>query len=218
MRRAILLVSGLLSLILVANPAGAQAAPDRIVRDNTEHIIKLIKTNREAYKADSRKLYAMVNEIVMKHFDFRAMSRLVLGRSWREANEDQRSKFTQEFRDLLIRTYSTVLLKYNNEEIVYLPYKPASGEKTTSVKVEIKLGGGASPVPIQYDFYLTDSSWRVYDVVVDGVSLVTNYRAAYAEQIKNDGLDKLIATLAKGNREGTPVEPALKLNKSGAVK
>lgn len=217
MRQAIL-ATGVLSLIALSSPVSAQAAPDKVVRENTDRIISLIKTHRETYTKDSKKLYAMVNDIVMKHFDFRKMSQLVLALNWRQANEDQRARFTNEFRDLLIRTYSTVLLKYNNEEIVYLPYKPVPDEKTTSVRVEVKLGGGASPVPIQYDFYRTDSNWKVYDVVVDGVSLVTNYRVVYAEQVKNDGLDKLIANLAKGNRDGTPVEPAVKLPKQGTKK
>jgi phospholipid transport system substrate-binding protein len=198
-----------------ATTAVAQAAPDKLVRDNTDKIINLIKTHRDTYTKDKKKLYAMVNEVVLPHFDFRKMAQLVLGVSWRQANEDQRARFANEFRDLLVRTYATVLLKYNNEEVVYLPYKTSPGEKTTTVKVEVKLGGGAPPVPIHYDFYLTDTAWKVYDVVIDGVSLVTNYRATYADRIKNDGLDALIASLAKSNRDGTPAEPAVKPRAKG---
>jgi phospholipid transport system substrate-binding protein len=203
---------------LFANVAAAEAAPpDRLVRENTDKIISLIKTHRDAYTKDHKKLYAMVNEVVLPHFDFRKMAQLVLGVNWRQANEDQRARFAGEFRDLLVRTYATVLLKYNNEEIVYLPFKPVAGEKTSTVKVEVKLGGGAPPVPIHYDFYLTDTSWKVYDVVIDGISLVTNYRATYADKIKNDGLDALITSLAKGNREGTPVEPVIKPRAKGTA-
>jgi phospholipid transport system substrate-binding protein len=199
-----------------ANVAIAEAPPpDRLVRDNTEKIISLIKTNRDAYTKDQKKLYAMVNEVVLPHFDFRKMAQLVLGVNWRQANEEQRTRFASEFRDLLVRTYSTVLLKYNNEEVVYLPYKPMAGEKTSTVKVEIKLGGGAPPVPIHYDFYFINDAWKVYDVVIDGVSLVTNYRATYADKIKNDGLDALIASLAKSNRDGTPAEPVVKPRAKG---
>lgn len=212
MRRAIV-VAVLCSTFATA--AVAQAAPDKLVRDNTDKIINLIKTHRDTYTKDSKKLYAMVNEVVLPHFDFRKMAQLVLGVSWRQANEDQRARFANEFRDLLVRTYATVLLKYNNEEIVYLPYKPSPGEKTTTVKVEVKLGGSAPPVPIHYDFYLTDTAWKVYDVVIDGVSLVTNYRATYADRIKNDGLDALIASMAKSNRDGTSAEPVMKPRAKG---
>jgi phospholipid transport system substrate-binding protein len=201
-----------------ANVAAAEAAPpDRLVRDNTEKIIALIKTNRDAYTRDNKKLYAMVHEVVLPHFDFRKMAQLVLGVNWRQASDDQRARFAGEFRDLLVRTYATVLLKYNNEEVVYLPYKPAAGEKTSTVKVEIKLGGSAPPVPIHYDFYLTDTAWKVYDVVIDGVSLVTNYRATYADKIKNDGLEALITSLARSNRDGTPAEPAVKPRARGTA-
>ena len=212
MRRAIAVA---LLCSTFATTAVAQAAPDKLVRDNTDKIISLIKAHRDTYTKDNKKLYAMVNEVVLPHFDFRKMAQLVLGVSWRQANEDQRARFANEFRDLLVRTYATVLLKYNNEEVVYLPYKPSPGEKTTTVKVEVKLGGGAPPVPIHYDFYLTDTAWKVYDVVIDGVSLVTNYRATYADRIKNEGLDALIASLAKSNRDGTPVEPAVKPRAKG---
>jgi phospholipid transport system substrate-binding protein len=212
MRRAIAVA---LLFATFATTAAAQAAPDKLVRENTDKIIVLIKANRDAYAKDNKKLYAMVNEVVLPHFDFRKMAQLVLGVNWRQANEDQRARFASEFRDLLVRTYATVLLKYNDEEIVYLPYKPAPGEKTTTVKVEIKLGGSAPPVPILYDFYLTDTAWKVYDVVIDGVSLVTNYRATYADRIKNEGLDALIASLAKSNRDGTPAEPIVKPRAKG---
>jgi phospholipid transport system substrate-binding protein len=213
MRRAIAIA---LLFTAFVTTASAQAAPDKLVRENTDKIISLIKTNRDAYAKDNKKLYAMVNEIVLPHFDFRKMAQLVLGVNWRQANEDQRARFAGEFRDLLVRTYATVLLKYNDEEVVYLPFKSAPGEKTATVKVEVKLGGGAPPVPIQYDFYLTDTAWKVYDVVIDGISLVTNYRAEYAGKIKNEGLDALIASLARSNREGKPAEPVVKPRKKGA--
>jgi phospholipid transport system substrate-binding protein len=188
---------------------GTFPAPDEIVRENTEKILSLIKTERDVYTKDITKLHARVDEYVLPHFDFRAMSRLVLARAWRDASEAQRERFTKEFRELLVRTYSTVLLKYNDEKITYLPFKMLLGERTQIVRVEVQLSGGGLPIPIHYHFYQSkpEDPWKVFDVTVEGVSLVTNYRATYAERVRNEGVDGLIASLAKDNREGRTSAP-----------
>lgn len=193
----------LLAVVLgIAMPAaGADVPPDQLVRERTGRIIELLKANKDAYARDHKKLYAMVNEQVLPYFDFRAMSRLVLGRHWREASDDQRERFTTEFRDLLVRTYATALLKYTNEQVLYLPFRSSPGEKTATVKTEVKQAGGGPNIPIHYSFYLTDASWKVFDVTIDGVSLVTTYRGTYAEKIKNEGMDALIAGMKKTEKE-----------------
>jgi phospholipid transport system substrate-binding protein len=187
---------------LLAGPARAGAAPDVLVRTSTNNILALLKANKDAYAKDKKKLYAAVDEVVLPNFDFRAMSKLVLAQAWREATEDQRGRFTGEFRDLLVRTYSTALLKYTNEEVIFLPYKGANDDNTAVVKTEIKLGGGGANVPIDYAFFQKDGGWKVYDVKIDGISLVTNYRSTYAEKVRSQGLDALIAGLANDNKSG----------------
>lgn len=206
MQRTVLLALALCTTIAVA----ALTPPDQVVRDNTDKILALIKTNRAVYEKDYGKMYAMVEEYVLPHFDFRAMSRLVLARAWRDASDDQRERFTKEFRDLLVRTYATVLLKYNDEQVIYLPFKLLPEEKTQVVKVEVKPGGGGPSIPIHYNFYQAKpgEAWKVFDVTVDGVSLVTNYRATYAERVRNEGLDALIASIARDNKEGKVSTPA----------
>ncbi|KPL28878.1 MAG: hypothetical protein AMJ72_00975 [Acidithiobacillales bacterium SM1_46] len=187
----------------------ATAEPDVLVRQATDEILKRIKSNKDAYAADSKKLYAMVDELVLPHFDFRAMSKLVLGQNWRGASEDQRTRFTSEFRDLLVRTYSTALLKYTNEEIIYLPYRGPLTERTAEVRVEVKSTAGARNVPLAYSFFRREATdpWKVYDVTIDGVSLVTSFKTTYAERVQQSGLDALIAQLAKDNREGKIEDP-----------
>ena len=187
----------------------AVAEPDVLVRDTTEEILKRIKTNKDAYSADNKKLYAMVDELVVPHFDFRAMSKLVLGQNWRNATEPQRDAFTKEFRDLLVRTYSTALLKYTNEEIIYLPYRGPLTERTAEIRVEVKSTAGARNVPLAYSFFRREAkeAWKVYDVTIDGVSLVTSFKTTYAERVQRSGLDALIAQLAKDNREGKVEDP-----------
>ncbi len=193
----------LFALVLgIAAPAvGADTPPDQLVRDRTGKIIDLLKANKDAYARDHKKLYAMVNEQVLPYFDFRAMSRLVLGKHWREASDDQRNRFTTEFRDLLVRTYATALLKYTNEQVIYLAFRSSPGEKTATVRTEVKQAAGGPNIPINYSFYLTDASWKVFDVTIDGVSLVTTYRGTYAEKIRNEGMDALIASMKKTEKE-----------------
>ena len=204
-RRLAVLVVALWSAVAAA----AVTPPDQIVRDNTDKILSLIKTNRDAYTKDYAKMYAMVDEYVLPHFDFTAMSRLVLARAWRDATEQQRARFTQEFRDLLVRTYATVLLKYNDEKITYLPFRMLPEERTQVVRIEVQPSAGGPPIPITYSFYQPKpgEAWKVFDVTVDGVSLVTNYRATYADRVRNDGLDALIASLARDNKEGKTSSP-----------
>jgi phospholipid transport system substrate-binding protein len=202
------IVAGLISTVALATAA----APDVLVRTNTDEIIARIKKNKDAYAKDQKKLYAMVDELVLPHFDFRKMSQLVLRQAWREASEEQRARFTQEFRDLLVRTYATALLKYNNEEVIYKPYKGPNEDKTAEVHIEVKPSGGAPNVPIEYAFY-TDKAgaWKVYDVKIDGISLVINYKEVYAKKVREEGLEVLIAQLARDNKEGKtdkPIAPA----------
>jgi len=193
----------LLTFILgfAVSAAHADVPPDQLVRERTSKIIELLKKNKDTYAKDHKKLYAMVQEQVLPYFDFRAMSRLVLGKHWREASEDQRNRFANEFRDLLVRTYATALLKYTKEEVLYLPFRSSPGEKTATVKTEVKQGGGGPTIPIHYSFYLTDASWKVFDVTIDGISLVTTYRSTYAEKIRNEGTDALIASMAKSDKD-----------------
>jgi phospholipid transport system substrate-binding protein len=194
------LAAAIFLLFALAAPARAEAMPDQITREATDKILALIKAHRDAYAKDHKRLYAMVDEHVLVYFDFRAMSRSVLGRFWREATEEQRTRFTNEFRDLLVRTYATALLKYNNEVIVYLPFLGKPGDKTVTVKTEVRRADGSPNIPIHYSFYNTDSAWRVYDVSIEGVSLVTNYRSTYATKIQREGVEALIAELARDNK------------------
>ncbi len=199
MKRCGILLTFVLGFAVSA--AHAAPAPNQLVRERTDKIISLLKVNKNTYAKDRKKLYTMVQEQVLPYFDFRAMSRLVLGKHWREASEDQRNRFANEFRDLLVRTYATALLKYTNEEIAYFPFRMSAEEKTVVVKTEVKQGSGGPTIPIHYSFYLTDNAWKVFDVAIDGISLVTTYRGTYAEKIRNGGMDALIASMAKSDKD-----------------
>ena len=197
-----LLRNALILIILVLFSSGsiaASASPDILVRDTTDEILSLLRKNNATYKKDTKKLYAMVHKKILPHFDFTAMSRMVLARNWRTANDDQRTRFTVAFRDLLVRTYATALLKYTDEKIELLPYHAQPDDRKVIVKTEIRPGAGGPPIPLYYRFYDKKGEWKVFDVSIDGVSMVTNYRSVYAEKVRKQGLDALIVQISKEN-------------------
>ncbi len=182
--------------------AGASTPPDIVVKDTTQRIINLLKQNKQSYERDRSKLFIMVNEIALPHFDFVVMAKWVLGRKhWTRANKAQRKRFINAFEELLVRTYAVVLLKYTDEKVIYLPLKMKPGARKTIVKIEIKRSGGAENVPMDYSFYNKGSEWKIYDVKIAGVSLTSNYRAEYDIQIRKMGLDGLIKSIEKKNKQ-----------------
>jgi phospholipid transport system substrate-binding protein len=186
-------------------PSGLQAEvmPDQLVRTTIEKINLLLKVDRDVDPEDPRRLYAMIDfcEEVLPHIDFHGMAKSVLGPSWRRASAGQRARFTREFRNLLVRTYGTALRKHHDQQIIYLPFFGKPGDKTAVVKTEIKQASGGPNVQINYSFYRAHSVWKVYDITIDGVSLITTYRSTSADLIRKEGIDSLIAGMAKSNRQ-----------------
>ena len=202
----------------------AEMMPDQLVRSTVGKITLLLKANRDVDAEDPRRLYAMMDfcEEVLPHIDFRAMSKFALGRYWREATQDQRVRFTHEFRNLLVRTYGTALRKYSERQVIYLPFSGAPSDKTAVVKTVVKPAGGGPAIPINYSFYKDHSVWKLYDIAIDGVSLVNTFHDAYADIINKKGIDALIADIAESNNQlpsgkGGAPKPA-KSPKKGAGK
>lgn len=192
---------GLLFLGAVAAQA-AQQGPQELVESTADTVLKKLKEQREELEKNPSGIYDLVNQYILPHFDFERMSRWVLGRYWRQATPEQQDRFVKEFRTLLVRTYATSLLEYVDQKIVYLPMRgdPASGEVT--VRSEVQQPGGF-PIPVTYDLYKNDGEWKVYDVAIDNVSLVANYRASFGREVRQKGLDSLIEQLAERNRQRT---------------
>jgi phospholipid transport system substrate-binding protein len=142
----------------------------------------------------------LVDKIVLPHFDFYKMSSRVLGKYWRRASDEQKEKFTKEFRILLVRTYAKALVDNMDQTIDYMPVHAPENAEDVTVKTEIPQQG-SFPLPIDYSMYLTNGEWKVYDVEIDGISLVINYRTTFANEIRQAGLDKLIAKLSSRNEQ-----------------
>jgi phospholipid transport system substrate-binding protein len=206
------------SMVFTLSALAAEVTPDLLAREVTDKIVVLLKANKNVYTKDHKKLYAMVDEHVLPNFDFRAMSRTVLGRYWRTASEEQHTRFTAEFRDLLVRTYATALLKYNDEKIVYLAFRLNPDDRTTTVKSEVRRTDGGPPIAINYSFYRTNAGWKVYDVTIEGASLVTTYQSTYAARVQREGLDALIASLARDNKAAAEGKTASNGTKASSPK
>lgn len=180
--------------------AAASLPPTELVRDTANRVLTMFSENRAALEHDPEGLYQLVHAIVLPHFDFERMARLVLGKHWRDASDEQRARFTSEFRSLLVRTYGKALEAYEDQEILYLPMRGSESDGNVLVRTEIRPPDGF-PVPINYALYRVGEDWKVYDVVIDNVSLVTNYRSTFATDIRRQGLDGLIAHLVEHNQK-----------------
>jgi len=170
-----------------------------LVEQTAEEVIREIGENRAAIKEDPEALLEIVDRILLPHVDAERMSRLVLGRYYRRATARQLDTFTREFQRLLVRTYAGPLSDLGNQEIAIVDSRPTGREGELLVETEVR-GGDLGTVPVAYRLAAIDGEWKSFDVVVDGISLVNNYRGSFAQKIQRDGLDGLIDTLRDQNR------------------
>ena len=172
-----------------------------MVQQTTERVTRLLQARKAELEADPALLYEVVEKEVAPYFDFVRMSRLVLGKYWRRASKEERRRFASEFRRLLVRSYAASMLKYSGEKIRFLPLRGAANAKEVTVRTEVELPG-IDPVEVDYSLYLRKGEWKVYDVAIDGVSLVVNYRTTFAEEIRRSGgLAGLIDKLRQRNEQ-----------------
>lgn len=192
------LLAGIFLLSSVAVAAGDD--PQQLVRSTADAVLAEVSARSAELEADPKLIYPLVESTVLPHFDFRRMSKSALGQFWRRASEAQKEDVTREFRETLIRTYATALLGYSGQKIEYLPVK--AGKDATKVTVPTRIASaGAPPIPIVYRLRRNTQGWQVYDLVVDGVSLVSNYRGQFTAVVRRQGIDGLIAALTQKNRE-----------------
>jgi len=187
-------------ILLVSFPVMAATGPEQLVRQTVESVVDQLKANMDTFKSDPQKVYKMVDDLVLPHFDFVAMTDLALGSYKDDVGTDQKPEIVSEFRQLLVRTYSSALFEYTDQELIFLPMEGTEAEGEVTVRIEIEQAGGF-PIPINYTLRLGDDGWKVFDVSVDEVSLVTNYRSSFARAIKKNGVDGLIKTLQERNQE-----------------
>lgn len=188
-----------LACLFLLGTTGAHAnamEPGELIRTTSEELLREFSANRATYEADRNSLYEMVNKIAIPHFDFDRMTKIVLGRHYKNATPEQRETFSFEFKTLLVRTYSQALFQYSNEKIKYIPAVPFRDDVMVREEIDV---GAAVPVRLEYFLGKKDGDWKVFDVRIDGISLVTTFRKSYNITISRKGLPVLIADLQKKN-------------------
>ncbi len=174
--------------------------PQELIESTSNQVLDVLRKDKEDLAQNPAKMYDLINQLVIPHFDFERISRWVLGKYWRRASTDEQKRFVDEFRTLLVRTYGKALLEYTDYKINYLPIRQRVGDTEVTVRSEVEQPG-SFPIPVDYDVYLKDGAWKVYDVKIDSISLVANYRTTFGNEISRTDIKSMIDGLAKRNQE-----------------
>ncbi len=187
------------ALVLAGGALAQEMAPDALVKNVTLEVVDILQKDKDIQKGDRKKVIALIEVKVLPHFNFLAMTASAVGRNWNKASAEQKARLAEEFKTLLVRTYSSALAAYSNQKFEFRPLraKPTDTDVTVNVRV---LQSGTQPVTIDYDMEKRPGGWKVWDVRVSGISLVANYRTEFDNQVREAGIDGLIRTLQTKNR------------------
>jgi phospholipid transport system substrate-binding protein len=174
-------------------------APDALAKSVTDEVLAVIRADKDIQSGNQKKVLDLVEAKVLPHFNFPHMTQLAMGRNWRAANPEQQKKLVGEFRTLLVRTYTTAFTQYKNQTVEYKPVRMAAGDTEVVVQSLIKQNSGP-PVAVDYSMEKGDAGWKVYNVKIEGISLIENYRNTFNTEVQKNGVDGLIASLAEKNR------------------
>jgi len=189
----------MLGAMLIALPVFAQdLGPEELVKKVTAEVMDALKSDKQLAAGDRSRAIKLAEEKVLPHVDFEESTRLAVGRAWAKATPEQKKKLTQEFRNMLVRTYSNAIQPYEGQQMKVMPVRMKPGDTEATVQNQFTRGG-AQPVKIDYSMRKTDAGWKIYDIVVEGVSLVLTYRSEFDAVVKQEGIDGLIKRLAQKN-------------------
>lgn len=199
----------MLSLLFTAAAGQAHAkTPDAVVKEGTERLQTLIVQNHARYRADLPGFYQVVNDVVVPYFDVPFISKTVLARNYREATPEQRKRFQEAFKNMLIRSYANALLEYHDSvKVEWKPLRAAPDATDVVVNSALLRSQGQQPVAVGFALHKTGEDWKVYDIVIENISLVTNFRGQFAAEIRKSGLDSVISRMEGGQLQ--PAEPAV---------
>jgi len=181
-----------------ATAQAATVAPNDLIRNTVDEVIGIIKQDKDIQAGDQKKINALVDAKVLPHFDFARMTQLAVGRYWRKASPEQKLALTTEFRNLLVRTYTKVFTVYRNQTVEMKPFSMQPGDTEVTVKTVINKPG-SQPIPVDYEMESMPDGWKVFDISIEGVSMVMSYRGTFASEIQESGIDGLIKTLTDKN-------------------
>ena len=193
------LIAALLASFLVSVPASAQQlGPEELVKQITADVLETVKSDTQLQAGDRRKALAMAEQKILPHLDFREAAQLAMGKSWNTASPAQQARIVNEFRAMLVRIYSNAIQVYRGQTMKVLPVRLAPGATEVTVRNQY-LSQGRPPVPVEYAMKKTPEGWKVYDISVEGVSLVLTYRAEFESITRTSGIDGLLKRLAEKN-------------------
>jgi phospholipid transport system substrate-binding protein len=194
------LLGGLTCLMALALPARAQQdlGPEELVRKVTQDVLDAIRSDKQLAAGDKQKALQLAEEKVLPHIDFEEATRLAVGRAWAQATPEQRKKLVEEFRRMLVRTYSNAISAYEGQTMQVLPVRMKPGDTEVTVHNRYIRAGG-QPLPVDYQMHKTAEGWKIYDITVEGVSLVLTYRSEFDAIVKQQGIDGLIKRLEEKN-------------------
>lgn len=195
----------LLTVLLMCNLNSLAAEPlssaQALVQKTAVQVTSRIRADRPLIDSNPQHLQSLIDELMLPHIDFQRMSKWVLGKYWRRASDEQREQFATEFSQLILRTYSTALLEYSDQEVAVFPVRAAADAREVTVRTEVQPDQGPA-IPIAYDLYLNpQGQWKVYDMSIDGISLIANYRSSFSSQIRRSGIDALLTQLHARNQQ-----------------
>ena len=176
-------------------------APDLLIKNVTNEVLQIIRSDKEIQSGSSKKVIDLIETKVLPHFNFMHMTQLAVGRDWKNASAAQQKQLSDEFHILLVRTYAKALTEYKNQSIEFKPFKMNAGDSDVKVRTQVTQAG-AKPIPLDYFLEKLPTGWKVYDIEVDGISLVINYRESFGAEVRNGGIDGLIKTLQGKNKSG----------------
>jgi phospholipid transport system substrate-binding protein len=200
MKKILALLFGVLLLCAASGARADVLDPDVLIKNTVHDVLEIVRADKDLRAGNQKKLLELVDAKVLPHFNFEHMTKLAVGKSWKKATPEQKQELMSEFRILLVRTYTKAFTSYRDQIVEVKPFKldPAANEVT--IKTAIVKPGSQQPILVDYDMEKMPDGWKVYDLTVEGVSLVTSYRGTFADQIQQIGIDGLIKTLVDKNR------------------
>lgn len=174
-------------------------SPDVLAKNTTNEVLRIVRQDKELKNGNTKKILALVEEKILPNFDFRKMTQLAVGKNWSKASPEQQQELVNQFKTMLVRTYSASLTSVSDYKIEFPPLKMAPGDDDVTVNTVVSKPG-APPIPIDYRMEKQDASWKVFDVLVDNVSMVTVYRNSFNSEVRKGGIEGLVASLSRRNQ------------------
>ena len=200
------LISVFIGTFMIVSVAWSQVAqaesigsPVELLERTSQQVIKILQDDHELLQKEPDRVYKIIDEYILPHLDEITMAKLALGKHWRKATNQQKQDFVVEFKNLLIRTYGKSLVEFSDQKIIFSPMRLAAGTMKTSVRAEVIQPGGPS-IPMAYRVRVKNNAWKVYDIKIDGISLVTSYRGTFAQEIRKSGMDGLLEYMRSKNK------------------